>query len=190
MVSQVRDRAGSNSMKSFLEAFKDHIDVQIENAVEDKKAGLASLLGDKYQCIYEISADMKSVDELTGFLERVFKDDETDGIIFSSIHRAKGLESDHAIILQPEKLPHPLAYRANNVESALEQECNLAYVAVTRAMDHLTLQPLPDAKHSPFALLQNMYDDAAVRREKRGHTSKSPYGDFISAGDTMRAVDF
>lgn len=190
MVGQVRDRAGSNSMKSFLEAFKDYMDAQIEKAIDDNKSGVASLLGDKYACIREIAEDMGSVDELTGFLTRVFKDDETDGIIFSSIHRAKGLESDHAIILQPEKLPHPMAYRANNVEASLEQERNLAYVAVTRAMDHLTIQPLPDAKHSPFALLQNMYDDAAARREKRGFKSKSPYGDFLTSDGTMKALDF
>lgn len=190
LVTLVQDRCGDRSMGTFLNELRDHINAQIEKAIDDNKTNQATLWGDKHACLSELAQDMTSPDELIGFLTRVFKDDQTDGIIFSSIHRAKGLESDHAIILQPEKLPHPLAYRSNNVESALEQERNLAYVAVTRAMDRLTLQPLPDATHSPFPLLNDMFNEAATRREKRGFKSKSPYGDFMSARDTMRAVDF
>lgn len=190
LVNLVQDRCGDQSMGTFRTELREYIGEKIKEALDDDKTNQAALWGDKHECLSELAKDMTSPDQLIGFLTRVFKDDQTDGIIFSSIHRAKGLESDHAIILQPEKLPHPLAYRANNVESALGQERNLAYVAVTRAMDKLTLQPLPDATHSPFPLLNDMFDEAATRREKRGFKSKSPYGDFMSAGDTMRAVDF
>ncbi|MFA6132579.1 MAG: ATP-dependent helicase [Phycisphaerae bacterium] len=190
LVHAVQDRASNGSMPAFLTALSEYIGKQIEKAIDDNKTNQATLWGDKHSCLCELAQDMDSPDELAGFLTRVFKDDSNDGVIFSSIHRAKGLEANHAIILQPEKLPHPMAYRSNNVESALSQERNLAYVAVTRAMDRLTLQPLPDARNSPFPLLQDMFDDAAKRREKRGFKSKSPYGDFISSDVALRAIDF
>jgi hypothetical protein len=53
--------------------------------------------------------------------------------LLSSGHRAKGLEAKRVFILHPELLPHPMAKTA----WAKEQEENLRYVMVTRAIDDL-----------------------------------------------------
>lgn len=66
-------------------------------------------------------------------VEMIFKDGTT-GAIFSTIHKAKGLESDHVYILRPDLLPHPNAKQAWEKE----QERNLKYVAITRALKTLT----------------------------------------------------
>lgn len=59
-----------------------------------------------------------------------FCDNKGDGYIrLSSIHKAKGLESDNVYILHPEKIPHKLAKQ----DWEVEQESNLKYVAYTRA---------------------------------------------------------
>jgi len=190
LVTTVQKRCNTSAMPEFLAELAEFVREQIERTLDDNKTNQATLWGDKHACLLEIAQDLDSPDALSGFLSRVFSDESGSGVTFSSIHRAKGLEADHAIILQPEKLPHPMAYRSNNVDAAIEQERNLTYVAVTRAMDRLTLQPLPDARTSPFPQLQNMFDEAAARREKRGFKSKSPYGDFITAESALRAVDF
>src|SRR5579883_1195382 len=55
-------------------------------------------------------------------------EDERQCILFSTIHKAKGLEFNVVYVL-PEKIPHPLAKNAWQYE----QECNAEYVLLTRA---------------------------------------------------------
>ena len=54
--------------------------------------------------------------------------------MFSTIHRAKGLEADTVHLVRPDLLPHPMA-RGWQVE----QETHLRYVAHTRANRSLTI---------------------------------------------------
>jgi len=56
------------------------------------------------------------------------------GVVFSSIHRAKGLESRRVFILRPDLLPHPSA----KSPWQQQQERNCRYIAVTRAIEELT----------------------------------------------------
>ena len=56
------------------------------------------------------------------------------GPIFSTIHRAKGLEAEHVYFLRPDLVP---GWWIKEKE-ALQQEYNLRYVAVTRAKQTLT----------------------------------------------------
>jgi DNA helicase-2/ATP-dependent DNA helicase PcrA len=181
LIGTVRKRAPKETLASFNTELETYIHEQITKCIDEDKIKLADLWSDKYECLSGIARDVTSVDEMSGFLNRIFEDEPTDGVIFSSIHRAKGLEADHTIIVQPEKLPHPMAYKANNVESAVEQERNLTYVAVTRAMKELTLQPLPEEIDSPFPELQKALAEAAVRRASMGHMLSS-YGGFIRGG--------
>ncbi len=57
------------------------------------------------------------------------------GVLFSSIHRAKGLESKRVFILTVKgaSIPHPMA----KTEWQRNQEMNLKYVAITRAINEL-----------------------------------------------------
>ncbi len=59
--------------------------------------------------------------------------DKEEGVVFSTIHKAKGLEYDSVYILRGDKLPHPMAKSAWE----REQEDHLIYVACTRAKQHL-----------------------------------------------------
>jgi len=58
------------------------------------------------------------------------------GILFSSVHRAKGLEADNVFLLACDgsMFPHPMA----SSKWQVLQEWNLKYVAVTRAIQRLT----------------------------------------------------
>lgn len=56
-----------------------------------------------------------------------------EGVLISSVHRAKGLESDRVFILNPHLFPHPMA----KTKEAVRQEYHLQYVARTRAIQEL-----------------------------------------------------
>jgi DNA helicase-2/ATP-dependent DNA helicase PcrA len=53
--------------------------------------------------------------------------------LFMTIHKSKGLENNTIFILHPELLPHPAATQ----EWQMQQESNLKYVAITRAIENL-----------------------------------------------------
>jgi len=57
------------------------------------------------------------------------------GVVFSSIHKAKGLESDNVFLLEPEgaTVPHPMA----TTPWQKKQESNLRYVALSRSKKKL-----------------------------------------------------
>lgn len=80
----------------------------------------------------------KNPDEVQSKIHSLFKNvnRETDtkkSILLSSIHRAKGLERSRVYVLEPSLLPHP----KSSESWQLQQEKNLAYVAVTRSSEHL-----------------------------------------------------
>jgi DNA helicase-2/ATP-dependent DNA helicase PcrA len=88
---------------------------------------------DKIQCLTELTLDMKTVDEVLKKIESLFSDFDEEGkpiskVVFSTIHRGKGLEANNVYVLSPEVMPHPMA----KTESEKKQELNLLFVAMTR----------------------------------------------------------
>lgn len=67
-------------------------------------------------------------------------------VTLSTIHRAKGLESDVVIFYGNDRCPHPLVVKSGN-KDALQQEDNLYYVACTRAKETLILQEIGSKKN-------------------------------------------
>lgn len=95
-------------------------------------------LEDKYQCLIAFSQGCATVDEMTRSINQVFSDTASAGqITCSSIHRAKGLESERVLVLCPELLPAPWAKQ----QWEKQQEWNLKYVAETRSKDYLGFVP-------------------------------------------------
>lgn len=75
---------------------------------------------------------IKTADYLIKKIENIFRD-EVKGIVFSTIHKSKGLEADRVHIICRELMPSKYAKKAWEKE----QEKNLAYVAYTRAKSEL-----------------------------------------------------
>lgn len=74
--------------------------------------------------------------ELGRVMTAYLSDDPVPGaVVFTTVHRAKGLEWDNVFFLAPEALPGRLALKAKGWH--LAQEKNLFYVAVTRAKRRL-----------------------------------------------------
>lgn len=76
--------------------------------------------------------EVSSVRELREMIGSIF-DDDCDGILLSTIHKAKGLENDRVFFIIPELIPSKYAV----MDWQLEQEQNLKYVAITRARHEL-----------------------------------------------------
>jgi DNA helicase-2/ATP-dependent DNA helicase PcrA len=89
---------------------------------------------DKYQTLMAVSADCDSVYCIINKLENLFRDDSVVGYIFSTVHKAKGLEAKTVYILAPSKLP--LVWKDQQAWE-VEQEMNIKYVAITRAKEKL-----------------------------------------------------
>ena len=73
----------------------------------------------------------KNLPEMKKKIRQVFRDD-LEGIVLSTVHKAKGLEAERVFIARPDKLP----LNASSPWQA-EQELNLEYVAITRAKNVL-----------------------------------------------------
>lgn len=76
---------------------------------------------------------------ISDYIEVMFSD-EVDGILLSTIHKAKGLEAQRVVFLAPELISSPYAI----TKEELAQEENLRYVAITRSLHTLIFQPLKE----------------------------------------------
>ena len=184
----------------FLESLLTEAQRKVKKAIDADKMSSALFAIDQYETIVAAFAEVTSVPELVDVLKRIFSDDVT-GVVLSSVHRAKGLEAPTVVILGPELMPHPCAQFASNRDEAMQQENNLKYVAITRSMQKLILQPLKGrVTASADALLEflqrkagptrSAVDDFAPRGEMAADAvARGMDEDFEDAGKTQSQID-
>lgn len=83
---------------------------------------------DDIKTLLTLSENCTTKNELISHIQNIFNTNE-DGICLSTIHKAKGLESDNVYILCHSTMPSKLAKK----DWEQQQEINLMYVAYTRA---------------------------------------------------------
>lgn len=113
-----------------------HHEVSKEQRKRNPNDSRLIAIEDRYDCLMCFAEDVTTVDEVTKKIESVFTDDRNNpGIKLSSIHKAKGLEAKRVFLLEPEgaTVPHPMA----KSKWQREQEFNLRYVGITRAIEEL-----------------------------------------------------
>jgi superfamily I DNA/RNA helicase len=101
---------------------------------EAKNNSVYTNMQDKINAINVIAKDLKTSTAVMNRIEAIFKDNDNSGICLSTVHKAKGLESNNVFIIRPDKFYLKHAMR---VEWMAEQERNLVYVAYTRAKHFL-----------------------------------------------------
>lgn len=125
-----------NSLKVFnisefwlaLDKWRDNEETK---ATRKKSDLMMQTIEDKYNCLSSIAENCKNVTEITGKINMIFEESRSE-IVFSSIHRAKGLEpkKDKSVfILEPHLMPSKYAKKPDD----MQQEKNIMYVAITRA---------------------------------------------------------
>lgn len=105
-----------------------------------RKDAQAQQVEDRGETLLAVMRGAKTISDCKARIERLFSD-ESVGVVFSSIHKAKGMEAPTVVWFGPEKCDE-FAERARS-EAAARQELNLSYVAATRAMNRLIMLPLP-----------------------------------------------
>jgi hypothetical protein len=95
-------------------------------------AGKAFGIKDKYETAVLLAKEFGTVEALLDAVKRLSLG--ATGPIFSTIHKAKGLESNSVYLLRPDLIP---AFYAVSKEQR-QQEDNLLYVAITRSQNELT----------------------------------------------------
>jgi len=120
---------------------------EISLAVANEKEGKVAGITDRAACLVAVveSGGVKNAGELrraiTDLFERTFGT-----VTLSTGHRAKGLEWDVILHIEPWMIPSKFALKAaaQGRESQLKQEMNLKYVIETRAKHTLVLANLGD----------------------------------------------
>lgn len=124
-----------------------YYETQKENARRDPNEARLIAITDKAECLRSFTDGSKEIADVVKKIQSIFvnaSDENEKGapavkreecINLSSIHKAKGLEAQRVFLLEPEgaKVPHPMAKSAWQKE----QELNLRYVAITRAIQEL-----------------------------------------------------
>lgn len=107
-----------------------------ESAKKYPSEGRIEGLQDRHDCVMAFCEDAQEVQDVVRKINSIFTDNKGDrGITLSSIHKAKGLEARQIFWLRPPGAG-PRTEKMQPWE--LEQERNLAYVAITRAIESLT----------------------------------------------------
>jgi len=125
--SLVKKMKSDNDISVMLARLQEYMDDEVGKLIKSDREMSAQSLIDKVETVFAIADGCHSVYELYKKIEDLFSDERT-ALTFSSIHKAKGLESDRVFILRPDLLPHPRAKKSWEVS----QERNLEYVALTR----------------------------------------------------------
>lgn len=109
-----------------------------ENAKKHPSEERKMALTDRHDCLACFCDGLKPDDPVELVIQKVemiFTDRVTIGIRLGTVHRVKGLESRRVFIIQTSKskMPHPMA----KTPWQLEQEWNIKYIAITRAVEEL-----------------------------------------------------
>lgn len=130
------NRFGTQDLRVLEDRLNEYYDREYNRLLDKEKFAQAAALQDKVDTLFALIAECNEVsggeDALITRLETIF-DDRVNGVVLSSIHRAKGLEAKRVFILRPDLLPHPSA----KLPWQQQQEQNIKYVAITRSLDEL-----------------------------------------------------
>jgi DNA helicase-2/ATP-dependent DNA helicase PcrA len=136
LVNRMAEKANkTTSATLMLNEFDSYVGKQCERLERSGKFSKADYLRDQLATTEAISDGCETVDEVSRKIEGIFGDERTEGVRFSSVHRAKGLEAadeKSVYIMRPELMPFPRTVESGD-EAAIQQEWNIKYVAETRS---------------------------------------------------------
>jgi len=137
---------GSRPSIECLEVVTQAMEKEIRLARAAGKDEKISQISDRHESLIAVLEETDSLGSARRWLEELF--DRPGQITLSSIHKAKGLEWNTVLHLDPWRLPSKYARLAANDgnDVPLEQELNLQYVCETRAKQTLILANLEDFK--------------------------------------------
>lgn len=133
-----------------------------ENAKENRTQEQADRTEDHYTLLAE-AAKLVPPARLSTVLKEVFRDDSKPAALFSTVHKAKGLEAERVFLLKSTFSRHQLkrdGSRKTLADVPFEEQ-NIEYVAITRAISRLTWvvdDESPEGFVAPRSLHQKVAD--------------------------------
>lgn len=122
-------KSKARTINDLLEYISEWKEIEVKRLLSEKKD--TTIVLDKAECLVNLCEGITTIKALKETIEELFSDvDDTAKVVFSTTHKAKGLERDRVFVLT-----HTYRYGLG-VEG---EEANLYYVAVTRAKSHLFL---------------------------------------------------
>ena len=141
--------------------FEERNKMMSSKGLSKNEATLSLYITSMYDAIVTLSILAErciSKKELIRHIEKIFKE-ESEGICLSTVHKAKGLESDNVYILCHSQMPSKLAKK----EWEKQQERNLQYVAYTRPKNRLGFVSEEEVKptgisNEPIAIVNDLHN--------------------------------
>lgn len=135
---EVRQQLAAKTVVELVGALDDwmHVERAKEEAKRNPSDSRLISLQDRHDCLACFCEGAATAADVVAKITAIFTDDKSgDGIRLSSVHKAKGLEAKRVFILTPKEapMPHPMAKSAWEKD----QELNIKYVAITRAIEEL-----------------------------------------------------
>lgn len=123
-----------SKLKTFKELQEEKLSLIEDGKLDkNKKGGIVASI-DSVETLYVLMEDCSTIQDIKDRIQSIFTD-QKEGIICSSVHKAKGLEADNVAIINYDNMPHPMA----KTKTELEQEYNILYVALTRSKHKLSI---------------------------------------------------
>lgn len=120
-------RSKATDVSSFLSWLTEWKEAEIDRLVKLKRD--TSVTQDKVECLETLCQGTRSISDVKNNIEELFHNGkDTDRVMLSTTHKAKGLERDRVFLLRDTYKP-----------GKSQEETNLYYVAVTRARKELYL---------------------------------------------------
>jgi DNA helicase-2/ATP-dependent DNA helicase PcrA len=125
----------ANTLAELREAIQEYRERETARLMDKGEDSAAQLVDDRCAVIDVIAArpEIQTAADVVAFINNLFQDDSNEGVICSSVHKAKGLEADAVFILYPEMMPSKFAKTPEDQQ----QERNIEYVALTRSKSFL-----------------------------------------------------
>lgn len=133
---------GFDGITEVINAYRDE---QVSRAYGRDDEELAARIADECEAISELIklTNPSSMQAMRVKLDSLFSSSSTEGkVVFTTVHKAKGLEAKRVFIIAPKRLPLIFGKRKDGKPSkqrpeSIAQEHNLDYVARTRAIETL-----------------------------------------------------
>lgn len=139
-------KSKAKTVNGFINYVNEWKDQEVKRLLSEKKDTLVCL--DKAECLLNLCEGTLTLKDLKETIEKLFNDvDDNKKVIFSTTHKAKGLERDRVFMLVN-------TYRYG--PGVTGEEANLYYVAVTRAKKELYMVRSPSK--------YNKYDDKKPKK--------------------------
>lgn len=142
LISLIKKCDGGTGLDDFMESLGKWRDREMQKAIAKDNDAKAEAIDDKAGAVLLLAESLpegqRTVDALIAVIQSLFTD-QNSRVCLSTIHKAKGLESETVWWLNPSLCPSRWAKKPWQQQ----QERNLMYVATTRAKNRLVLIELP-----------------------------------------------